>query len=187
MQIRAMTPRDLDLLRDIDATIDSMRYLHIDRAGEGMNLSFKMQPRDLRQRLIAANPIDDDRWLTIKQIATGMDDGQALVVEHDGLIVASAVARPDPVAGIMRLIDLRIDFDHRREGLASALLFQLIQTTRESGLRAIAASTQANNLPANQLLAKLGFELTGLDTHYLSNHDLVKETVTLFWYLPIVT
>ena len=40
----------------------------------------------------------------------------------------------------------------------------------------------SNNVPAARFLAKAGFDLTGLDTHWGSNHDLVKEAVTLFWY-----
>ncbi len=35
------------------------------------------------------------------------------------------------------------------------------------------------------MLAKSGFELAGVDDHRNSNHDLVKEAVTLFWYAPL--
>jgi ribosomal protein S18 acetylase RimI-like enzyme len=80
---------------------------------------------------------------------------------------------------------LRVDFDHRREGLATAMMFYVIQTAREAQLRAVAAESAANNDPANQLLAKLGFQLTGLDSHRNSNHDLVKEAVTLLWYATL--
>jgi hypothetical protein len=47
------------------------------------------------------------------------------------------------------------------------------------------AETLANNLPANQMLRKLAFELAGLDTHRRSNHDMVKEVATLFWYAAL--
>jgi hypothetical protein len=67
--------------------------------------------------------------------------------------------------------------------VASALLFQIIQQARESGVRAIRAETKTNNHPINALLGKLGFDLSGVDTRHDSNHDLVKESVTLFWYL----
>jgi hypothetical protein len=49
-------------------------------------------------------------------------------------------------------------------------------------MRAVRATSLTNNVPAAHFLAKAGFDLAGVDTHYRSNHDLVKETVTLFWY-----
>jgi hypothetical protein len=64
-------------------------------------------------------------------------------------------------------------------------LYYLIQAGKESKLRAISAETTANNDPANQLLIKLGFAMAGLDSHKHSNHDLVKETVTLLWYATL--
>jgi len=85
----------------------------------------------------------------------------------------------------MRLMDLRVDFDSRREGLGSALLFYIVQEARKLGLRAVTAHVASDNFPAVQLLAKLNFELAGLDTHFKSNHDLVKDSVSLFWYLPL--
>jgi hypothetical protein len=45
--------------------------------------------------------------------------------------------------------------------------------------------TQTNNLPATNLLQKSGFDLCGVDTHYSSNHDLVKEAVAMFWYAAL--
>ena len=51
-----------------------------------------------------------------------------------------------------------------RNAKRSAMLFQLISAARERGLRAVAARTLTNNLPANLFLSKAGFELTGIDT-----------------------
>src|SRR5213076_1893446 len=96
--------------------------------------------------------------------ATVADEGTALVAEHEGVPVALLVGQAQPTHGTLKLIDLRVDYDHRREGLATAMVYQLIQTAREAGgIRAVAAETRANNFPASQLLAKLGFELAGLD------------------------
>ena len=95
------------------------------------------------------------------------------------------LAQPRAARGAMKLLDLRVDFEHRRQGLASGLVYQLIQQAREMGLRAVAAESRANNFPASQLLLKLGFELAGVDTQRYSNHDLVKETITLFWYAAL--
>jgi GNAT superfamily N-acetyltransferase len=185
VEIRAMTSADLDAVKDIDATAESSQYLHIERIGEGLETTWKAQIRPLREKRILRHALELEQALAIKQIATGTDEGIAIVAEHDGQAIAAATARPDPVAGMLRIIDLRVDFEFRRQGLASALLFQLIQGARQKEFRAVAANAQADDFPAIQLLAKLGFEPCGLDTHFWSNHDLVKESVVLFFYLVL--
>ncbi|HEX4054898.1 MAG TPA: GNAT family N-acetyltransferase [Tepidisphaeraceae bacterium] len=185
MEIRNMTAADLKGAKDIDATAQSAQYLHVERSGEGLSISWKTQMRPLREKRTHRHPLGDEQEFAIKQIVTGADEGVALVAEHEGRPVAAAAARPDPLAGVLRLIDLRVDFEFRRQGLASALMFQMIHEARRKGLRAIAAESAADDFPALQLLAKLGFEPAGLDTHYRSNHDLVKESVILFFYLTL--
>lgn len=182
MQIRPAVAADLDALIEIDGIIESSRYLHLDRGGTGLALSWKIEERPLRTKLIESNPLNDEQRFIVRQIATGAEEGIALVAEHEGMSVALLVAQPQPMHGTLKLLDLRVDYDHRREGLATAMLYQVIQTARDTGLRAVAAETRANNFPANQLFTKLGFELAGLDAQRHSNHDLVKESVTLFWY-----
>jgi GNAT superfamily N-acetyltransferase len=185
MEIRTMTAADLAGVKDIDATAESAQYLHIDRAGEGLAVSWKTQLRPLREKRVFRHALTDEQEFAIKQIVAGADEGVALVVEHDARPVAAAAATPDPLAGVLRLIDLRVDFDFRRQGLASALMFRLIQEARDRDLRAVAAQSVADHFPALELLAKLGFEPAGLDTHSRSNHDLVKESVVLFFYLTL--
>jgi ribosomal protein S18 acetylase RimI-like enzyme len=185
MEIRSITAKDLPALSEIDATVHSTEYLHVDRSGEGLSAQWKIEPRPLRERRSVRRDLTDEQQFDIKQIVTGIEEGISLLAEHEGQIVAAAVAKRDDAAGILRLIDIRVDFDFRRQGLGSAMMFQIIQFAREHEMRAIAAQTQADNFSVLQLLAKLGFEPTGLDTHLLSNHDLVKETVALFWYLTL--
>jgi GNAT superfamily N-acetyltransferase len=185
MEIRAMTAGDLEGVKDIDATGESSQYLHIERTGEGLAISWTTQIRPLREKRMHRHALDDERAFALKQIVTGMDEGIALLAEHDGRPVAAAVGAEDASAGIFRLIDLRVDFDFRRQGLASAMMFQMIQEARQRELRAVMVESTADDFPMLQFLAKLGFEPTGLDTHYHSNHDLVKESVVLFFYLTL--
>jgi ribosomal protein S18 acetylase RimI-like enzyme len=185
MEIRPLQRPDIDHLTDIDATSESSQYLHIDKQGEGLALSWKTELRNLREKRHHRTGMTDEQLFTFKQLAIGADEGIAVVAEHESALVAAAAATPDPINGVLRLLDLRVDFDFRRQGLASAMMFQLIQEARNRELRAVAAVTQADNVPAIQLLAKLGFEIAGLDTLARSNHDLVKETVNLFFYLVL--
>ena len=185
MRIRPMTPADLERLEEIDGTIESTQYLHLERAGEGLTMTWKLEERALREKLIEPNRLDDERRFTVKQLVGGADEGLALVAEHEGDLVAAAVARLDPEAGTLRLVDLRVDYDFRRQGVATAMVYQVISDARERGTRAVAAETLTNNDPGNRLLSKLGFDISGVDTRRKSNHDLVKEAVTLFWYAAL--
>jgi ribosomal protein S18 acetylase RimI-like enzyme len=185
MEIRPATPRDLPGAIEIDATIESHRYLHVERSGEGLNAQWKVEERPLRSRLIQPFPMDVERQFMFQQISGGIEDGLALVAEHDDEIVGLLLAQPRDAQGVLQVLDLRVDFDQRREGLAMALMFQAIQTARDAQHRAVMAETAANNFPAAQLLDKLGFHLGGLDTQRYSNHDLVKEAVTLIWYTAL--
>jgi GNAT superfamily N-acetyltransferase len=185
MQIRPVTPADLDGLYDIDGTIESSQYLHLDRTGEGFDLSWKLAERPLRERRTLPNRLDDERQFLLKQIATGIDEGIVLVAEHDGAPVGLLLAQAEPAFKTIRVHDLRIDFDQRRQGLATAMMYQVIATAREQELRAVTAESTTDNLPAAWFLLKCGFDLSGLDARRRSNHDLVKESVTLHWYAAL--
>lgn len=185
MQIRPVTLTDLDLLSEIDGTIASTDYLHVERSGEGMAAAWRLHERPLRQRLSRSNPIGEEAQFYLKAIASGADDGMALLAEHEGLPVALAAAMPEHSHGTLRILDLRVDFDQRRQGLGSAMIYAIINEARTRELRAVMAETTTDNIPANRLLHKCGFELAGLDERRSSNHDLVKESVTLIWYASL--
>lgn len=182
MEIRPATSNDPGRLIDLDGTIESGEYLHVERGGEGLALSWRLEQRPLRQKFADRNNLDDEAAFMLRQVTAGVEEGLAMVAEHDGVIVASLLAHARPEGAVLHLVDLRVDFDQRRQGLGAALLFSAIQEARRRGLRAVTARTLSNNMPAANLLLKCGFDLAGLDTHRLSNHDLVKERVTLLWY-----
>jgi ribosomal protein S18 acetylase RimI-like enzyme len=185
MEIRPMTIEDFRSLADIDGTIESMQYLHLDRTGEGLAIKVSVEARPTREKQIISFPVDEDLNITWKQIASGADEGVALVAVHDETIVAAALAQPDPVRGTMRLLDIRVDYDFRRQGIGIAMLYQIIQQTRDADLRAVSAEVRSNNYPASQFLLKAGFDLSGVDVRRHSNHDIVKESATLFWYAAL--
>src|SRR5215212_1289846 len=185
MEIRPVRTDDLDQLLEIDGTIESSEYLHLERTGEGLAVAWQLEQRPLREKRILPNRLDDDQKFTLRQVVTGADEGLALLAEHEGQKVALLLAQPQPQNGTLRLVDLRVDYDFRREGLASAFLFDAISEAREKGLRAVTAETLTDNLPAAKLLSKCGFDLAGLDAQRRSNHDLVKEAASLLWYVSL--
>jgi ribosomal protein S18 acetylase RimI-like enzyme len=185
MLIRPGNAADFDNLLEIDGTVDSQRYLHLERTGNGMAIQWRLEDRPLRSKLIQANSLDDDKKFLARQILTGIQEGILLVAEHEDALAAMLMAQQVPEANTLRLIDVRIDFDFRRQGIGTAMVFQLIQQAREQSVRAVMAETRTNNHPANQFLAKTGFELAGVDAQKYSNHDMVKEAATLFWYVAM--
>ena len=185
MEIRSVRPVDIDRLIDIDGTIESSDYLHVDRSGEGVLLAWRLEQRPLREKRMDRNQPTDESQFLLRQVAAGAEEGMALLAEHDRVNVALLVARQEPEFRTMRVIDLRVDFEHRREGLASAMVYQAITEAKSRGLRAVAAETRTDNFPAANFLLKCGFDLAGLDARRHSNHDLVKEAVTLFWYAAL--
>jgi ribosomal protein S18 acetylase RimI-like enzyme len=180
-----MQPADLNQLADVDGTIESAAYLHLNETGDTPLKHWSLEERPLRQKRIDPNAIGDEVRFVLKQIVSGADEGLALAAEHDERVVGLLAAQPEQELNILRLIDLRVDYDFRRQGLASAMLFQAIQQAREQGRRAVSIETRTDNQPANTLLGRLHFELSGIDTHRRSNHDLVEEAVALFWYIPL--
>ena len=139
----------------------------------------------VREKVIEPNPLDEDRHFALRQIASGADEGFAIVAEHAGQIVALAAAQPDFDHRTLRVLDLRVDHDFRRQGLGTVMMYQIIDDARRRELRAVSAETRTNNFPANQFFQKLAFELAGVDTQRHTNHDFVKESATLFWYAAL--
>ena len=185
MEIRPVRPPDLDRLIDIDGTIESHDYLHVDRSGEGVAGSWRIEKRPLREKRMDRNQPGDETQFLLRQVTTGAEDGLALLAEHEGINVAVLVARVEPQLGTLRIQDVRVDFEHRRQALGSAMAYKVIAEARERQLRAVAAETRTDNFPAAQFFVKCGFDLSGLDCRRMTNHDLVKEAVTLFWYASL--
>jgi streptothricin acetyltransferase len=58
---------------------------------------------------------------------------------------------------------------------------RVIRWGRCQGLRAISLETQTNNWPACRFYQRFGFQLTGIDDHYYTNHDMADKEIALFW------
>lgn len=148
-------------------------------------MAWRVEERPLRSPQPHPGTLTEELLFTARQIATGHEEGLALVTEYDGNLLALAVATPDLEHGVLRLIDVRVDYDYRRQGMGTALGYMISQHARERQLRAVAAETTSDNLLAARYLTKLGFQLAGLDTRRNTNHDLVKERATLLWYAEV--
>lgn len=185
MELRPLQAAEVELLHDIDATAESGQYLHVEQTGDGLCVAWKLSERTLREKRVEPNRLTPDMLFLARQIASGHDEGLALVAEHDGELLAAVLAAPRPDLKVVDVLDVRVDYDVRRQGMGTALLYQVQQLARTLDYRGVRAESRTDNLPAARFLLRLGFKLSGLDTHRRSNHDLVKEQATLLWFAEL--
>src|SRR6185437_10066649 len=125
MQIRAVTGDDLADVLEIDGTVESSAYLHVEtNVGDGIKASWLLEERKNRQKLIDPNRLGDDASFFLKQVVARVEEGLALTIEHEETPVALLLARPVAGNGTLRIIDLRVDYDYRRQGMGTALVYQ---------------------------------------------------------------
>ncbi|MCC6241043.1 MAG: GNAT family N-acetyltransferase [Phycisphaerales bacterium] len=184
MVIRRLLLEELSQLDEIDATIESSNYLHVSVNGSGLGRGWQLDLRPAREKLIDPNRLSDDLRFSYHQVLTAIEEGIVLGVEHHDQIIGTLLAQLDAQSRLLRILDIRVEYDQRRRGVATVLLYQLISHMKQHDFRAVTAECQTNNVPACQFLAATNFGLSGIDTARHSNHDLVKEAATLSWHLP---
>ena len=96
----------------------------------------------------------------------------ALVQRDSGMLVAKAIFRNmDPFATSMEthatgLIDLYIEPDQRRQGLATFILCEAFRQFQRQGVAAVEVQTLEANISALELYKKLGFQRSGEGSVY---------------------
>ena len=92
--VTAAQMREMDRLTIEKYGVPSLSLM--ERAGEGLAVSWKLEKRPLREKRIEPNRLDDDQKFTLRQVVTGADDGFALLADHDGQKVGLILAQPQP-------------------------------------------------------------------------------------------
>jgi ribosomal-protein-alanine N-acetyltransferase len=82
----------------------------------------------------------------------------------DGRLAGFAVARLT-TPGEMEILDVAVDPDFRRRGVARGLIQRLLEDYRG----AVFLEVRQSNLPARKLYHSLGFEVTGVRPDYYSS------------------
>ena len=67
------------------------------------------------------------------------------------------------------MMNVAVHPDHRRKGIAKALVDALVEALREKGSRCLTLEVRASNAPAIGLYEKLGFQQVGLRKNYYRN------------------
>lgn len=109
-----------------------------------------------------------DPW-SERSIASELDNDLSLwlVYEEDGRVLGYIGSQSvPPESDVMNLAVLP---ERRKQGIAQALMNELVHTLRSSGIESLTLEVRASNEPAIALYTKLGFEIVGRRQKYYVN------------------
>ena len=168
-----MTPADLNDLIDLDATIESAHAVHLEAGEPGeaepLARTWRLEVRPLEEPRVEPNRLEaqgasSELHFLYKQVAGGTMEGTAWILRVGGAPLATLLAMPRDGEQALELMDVRVDYDERRQGFGSALVFALLSKAREDeAVRAVTATVPADNVPVQRLLSSLGFDLIGIE------------------------
>jgi len=81
-------------------------------------------------------------------------------------------AMDENIASIARVVDLVVDLESRRRGVATSLLTQVQTWAMERQMERIIVETQSKNYPCIRMLQKFGYEFCGYNDQYYSTRDV---------------
>ncbi len=177
-----MTAADVARLVEIDANFESHVYLDLARETQGLNTSWRLIERPLTAPFVCTDFVFDksERRYIRRRQETG--DGLWLVAEDQGgRLVGLVDVERQAWREAAWVWNLAVDRAYRGRGLGRGLMERVVRWGRGQSMRAIILETQTNNWPSCCFYRRFGFQLSGLDDHYYTNHDVADKEVALFW------
>lgn len=110
------------------------------------------------------------------------NDLSCWLVAVDGDIVTGYVGS-QTVLGETDMMNLAVHPDHRRQGIAEALVAALIDALKARASHCLTLEVRASNIPAKSLYEKLGFQQVGLRKNYYHNPKEDAEILRKEWEL----
>ena len=109
-----------------------------------------------------------DPW-SEKSVASELENKLAhWLVAVDGDLVAGYVGS-QTVLGETDMMNIAVHPEHRRQGIAEALVTALVSDLKEQGSHCLTLEVRASNLAAQKLYEKMGFSLAGKRPRYYRN------------------
>lgn len=183
--IRPLTPADVPRLDQIDANFESDRFLAVEKAIDGLGVTWRLIERPLDLCFISTDYTfqPGERAALIERLRAA--DGLYLIAEDGARLAAFIDVEAERWRGAANVWHVFVDRTRRRQGLGQALMQRVIDWARQAGLRGIVCETQTNNWPACNFYRQLGFQLCGVDDHFYSNEDVALKEVALFWWYEL--
>jgi len=167
IEIRSANQNDVETLSAFEHGYYSeyVWQMSLDVNIESTQVAFKR--RHLPRRVLVPYPRDRNT------IFENFKDAEAfLLAEHAGRPVGYLKIETQKEANVARVSDLVISAPMRRQGIASGLLFAVMDLLAHRRLSTIILEMQSKNNPAIRMANKLGFSFCGFRDHYFPNQDL---------------
>lgn len=164
----------------IGYTTDQYYDVQVKRLDNGFNV--KIEKKDFAEPVTRSPENEDfpdrlyqDHW----------DDPSAWGVISDGHLVAAIETNPEEWSNRLRITELWVSREYRKQGLGHALMEIAKEKARNGKRRAVILETQSSNVNAIDFYQHEGFTLIGLDTCCYRNDDLERKEVRLeFGWFP---
>ncbi len=167
IEIRPVTPGDVDRLSAIEHGYYSeyVWQMSLDLNTSATKTHF-LRTRLPRQVLV---PYPRSR----EEIFGHLQNCEAfLVAGIDQRAVGYVKVLAEQEARVARVTDLVVSASLRRQGIASGLIYAVMDLISHRKFDAMVLEMQSKNDPAISMAAKLGFKYCGFRDHYFPNHDL---------------
>lgn len=107
------------------------------------------------------------------EIFQNLDESEAfLVAVMDNLSVGYIKVLAEEKTRVARVSDLVVSASMRRQGIASGLLYAVMDLIAHRKFFAMILEIQSKNDPAISMATKLGFKFCGFRDHYFPNREL---------------
>jgi len=189
-----MTAADVARLAEIDSNFDSAVYLDLVKEAHGLQVSWRLLERPLEPPFVCTDFDFDEQEQ--REVGHRLEAGNGLWLVAEVPPLVPLPQRGRGTGGqLVGMVDVQrrewnksawvwniaVDRAYRAQGIGAQLMQRVIAWGRREGLRAIVLETQTNNWHACRFYQRLGFQLSGIDDHYYTNHDIANKEVALFW------
>jgi ribosomal protein S18 acetylase RimI-like enzyme len=182
VDFKPLTVDHIRRLGDIRADYISERYIRLSKTGEGGEIGFSLRAKSLLESF-QSQGLSIVRQRDREEILSRMGAKSVqLVAEEKGRLIALLDAQVESWRRVLKIQNLLVDRDHRRQGIGTELLRRAIEFAEEKRCRAISLEAQATNWPALNFYLSAGFQVCGVDDHHYTNRDLDRKEVALFLY-----
>jgi ribosomal protein S18 acetylase RimI-like enzyme len=182
VDFKPLTVDHIRRLGDIRADYISERYIRLSKTGEGGEIGFSLRAKSLLESF-QSQGLSIVRQRDREEILSRMGAKSVqLVAEEKGRLIALLDAQVESWRRVLKIQNLLVDRDQRRQGIGTELLRRAIEFAEEKRCRAISLEAQATNWPALNFYLSAGFQVCGVDDHHYTNRDLDRKEVALFLY-----
>lgn len=167
IEIRTAKQEDLESMLAIDHSFQSNYAFQMDISQDSNNISVNFRNVKLPRSAIVKYPRNEDElvlsWENASVIFVGCISGQ---------IVAYLCLEEIPSLKAIRIRDLVVSKDWRRQGIASGMLLASEDWTIKRKTNMLLVEVQSRNNPAITMVKKLGYQFCGFQDHFFPNKDM---------------